>query len=212
MAQVEFHEECRARWDEAVKSVAGSGKVDKLQWQSPTEMISTLSPFMGENRNHAHLPSGGGRDFLSVARSTEKACLDFDVSKRSVYIMKPAKLTLELIDSPGQSFFLLELDHLAPSGLYDTDRERPRLSEEVVELADGDYENREVWDRGFLDIDANGIAIPLPGEARLAVRWLSGKVLFVAKGSLWNGDPGTYDGRHNSMTASEIRGVIEKSL
>jgi hypothetical protein len=44
------------------------------------------------------------------------------------------------------------------------------------------------------------------------VRWLQGKVLLVAKGSLWNSVPATYDGRHNGMTAAEIRRTIERSL
>jgi hypothetical protein len=32
-------------------------------------------------------------------------------------------------------------------------------------------------------------------QAWIAVRWFKGKVLLVAKGNLWNGDPATYDGR-----------------
>jgi hypothetical protein len=60
--------------------------------------------------------------------------------------------------------------------------------------------------------DENGDEIPVPDDARLTVRWLRGKVLLVAKGSLWNGDPAAYDGRHNGMTAAQIRITIERSL
>jgi hypothetical protein len=73
-------------------------------------------------------------------------------------------------------------------------------------------DNRLIWDRGFLDHDENGDEIPIPRHARLTVRWLQGKVLLVAKGSLWNSDPATYDGRHNGMTAAQIRSTIERSL
>jgi serine/threonine-protein kinase len=176
---------------------------------------------MGENCNHAHFPTGGGLDFLSVGSSAEPGCLEFRTGRRTVQIMKPRSLTLERIDAAGNSFFLLELDDLDPSGVYETDENEPdqdndaeaeRRSEDLVEVAPADYVSRDVWDRGFLDHDENGHEIPIPDDARLAVRWLKGKVLLVANGSLWNGDPGTYDGRHNKMTADQIRQIIERSL
>jgi hypothetical protein len=100
---------------------------------------------MGENRNHAHLPTGGGLDFLSVGPSAEPGCLEFMVGDRVVQIMKPRSLTLERIDSAGNSFLLLELDNLDPSGVYGTDENEPggdsdaeraeQSSEELVEVA-----------------------------------------------------------------------------
>jgi serine/threonine-protein kinase len=78
-------------------------------------------------------------------------------------------------------------------------------------VAPADYVSREIWDRGFLH-DENGDEIPIPDNARLVMRLLQGKVLLVAKGSLWNSDPATYDGRHNTMTAAQIRRIIERSL
>jgi len=158
---------------------------------------------------------------LSVGPSAEPGCLEFMVGDRVVQIMKPRSLTLERIDSAGNSFLLLELDNLDPSGVYGTDENEPdrnsdaehaeQSSEELVEVAPAEYVSRDVWDRGFLDHDENGDEIPIP-DARLTVRWLKGKVLLVAKGSLWNGDPATYDGRHNGMTAAQIRTTIERSL
>ena len=140
----------------------------------------------------------------------------------SSWIMKPRSLTLERLESAGNSFLLLELDNLDPSGVDGTDENEPdgdsdaehaKLSrEELLEVAPAEYVSRDVWDRGFLDRDENGDDIPIPRDARLAVRWLQGKVLLVAKGSLWNRDPATYDGRHNGMTAAQIRRTIERSL
>lgn len=159
---------------------------------------------------------------MSVGPSAEPGCLEFIVGDRVVQIMKPRSLTLERIDSAGNSFLLLELDNLDPSGVYGTDENEPdgdsdaehaeQSSEELVEVAPAEYVSRDVWDRGFLDHDENGDEIPIPDGARLAVRWLRGKVLLVAKESLWNGVPATYDGRHNGMTATQIRTTIERSL
>ena len=56
---------------------------------------------MGENLNDAHLPTGGGLDFLSVGPSAEPGCLEFMVGDRVVQIMKSRSLTLERIDSAG---------------------------------------------------------------------------------------------------------------
>jgi hypothetical protein len=208
----DFHETSCATWDAAVASASsGSAAPASRVWRGDLEISQALASFMGENLNHAHLPSGGGLDFLSVGPSAEPGCLEFMVGDRVVQIMKPRSLTLERIDSAGNSFLLLELDSLDPSGVYGTEYEKPS-SEELVEVAPAEYVRRDVWDGGFLDHDENGDEIPIPDDARLAVRWLQGKVLLVAKGSLWNRDPATYDGRHNGMTAAQIRRTIERSL
>jgi hypothetical protein len=216
----EFHESSRADWDAAVAGISSTGAPASIVWSRSQEIIQALAPFMGENCNHAHLPTGGGLDFLSVGHSAEPGCLEFMVSDRVVQIMKPRSLTLERIDSAGNSFLLLELDDLNSSGVYETDEKETGGDndaaradcEELLELAPADYVSRDVWDRGFLDHDENGDEIAIPDDARLAVRWLKGKVLLVAKGSLWNSDPATYDGRHNRMTAAQIRRIIERSL
>ena len=219
----DFHESSRVAWDAAVaNATSGSPTSASIVWRGHQAISQALAPFMGENRNHAHLPTGGGLDFLSVGPSAEPGCLEFMVSDRVVQIMKPRSLTLERIDSAGNSFLLLELDNLDPSGVYETDENERHgdsdaepaelSSEELVEVAPAEYVSRDVWDQGFLDHDDNGDEIPIPDDARPVVRWLQGKVLLVAKGSRWNRDPATYDGRHNGMTAAQIRRTIERSL
>jgi hypothetical protein len=218
----EFHKRSRAAWDATVAKVSGPTAPATMVWRGREAIAKALTPFIGDNRNHAHFPSGGGLDFRSVAPSAEPGCLEFGTGEHVVQIMKPRSLTLERIDSAGNSFLLLELDDLDPSGVYEDDEKEQegdkgskraeQASEELFEVAPGDYRSREIFDRGFLDHDENGDEIPIPNDARLAVRWFKGKVLLVAKGSLWNGDPATYDGRHNRMTADEIRHIIERSL
>jgi hypothetical protein len=120
------HESSRAAWDAAVASAAsGSAAPGSIVWRGHQAISQALAPFMGENRNHAHLPTGGGLDFLSVGPSAEPGCLEFMVGDRVVQIMKPGSLTLERIDSAGNSFLLLELDNLDPSGVYGTDENEP---------------------------------------------------------------------------------------
>src|SRR5262245_18825621 len=158
----EFHERSRAAWDAAVARISGPGAAATIVWRGRQEIIQALAPFMGQNCNHAHLPTGGGLDFLSIGPSVEPGCLEF-MSDRVVQIMKPRSLTLERIDSAGNSFLLFELDDLNPSGVYeadknemdgDNDADRADLSsEELLELAPAYYVSRDVWNRGFLDHD-----------------------------------------------------------
>jgi len=216
-----FRRRARAAWTVAVDAVNPERR-NSCTWEGMSSIRRVLQAFMGENANHAHLPSGGGRDFLSADLSAESDCIDFAVGEQSSYIAKPRRLVLERIaEAPAESFLLLELAPLKPSGVYpprddsdsdDTVARRLRHFEEVLELSAGDYVERGVWDDGHLGHDENGYEIPLPDTARLVVRWMSGKVLFVCKGSLWNGTPATYDGRHNRMTVQEIRELIERSL
>jgi hypothetical protein len=216
-----FHHSCGVQWDRAVASVAGKASASSRVWTSRADIIDVLEPFMGENRNHAHLPTGGGMDFLSVRRASEAGCIEFRVGRRTGYIVKPKRLTMEIIPSLGNSFLRLDLDELEPSGVYhveaDEDEEheeinryrRERGSEELLELAPGEYEDRSLWVRGFLGYDRHGEEIPMPDSARIVVRFFRGSILFVAKGSHWNGNSRTYDGEHDKLSIKQIRQIVE---
>lgn len=216
-----FHRRAGIEWDRAIASVTGNKSASSYMWTSRADIIDALEPFMGESRNHAHLPTGGGMDFLSVRRSSEPGCIEFRVGRRTAYIAKPKRLTLEIIPSPGNSFLRLDLDELEPSGVYhveadeDDDHEeinRRRLergSEELLELAPGEYEHRGLLDRGFLGYDRDGEEIPIPDTARVVVRFFRGSILFVAKGSYWNSTPRTYDGEHDKLSIKQIRQIVE---
>ena len=149
-------------------------------------------------------------DILAVAVSaTEAGCLELKTAPNTIYLVKPRLLELEYINqSPHDSFLLLTLDALKPTGLY----EEVGGQEEVVEIEPGEYCERGIWDQGYLYHDENGYEVPLPESSRLVVRWMGGKLLFVAKGTLWNGRSETYDGRHNKMTSGDIRRFIEREL
>lgn len=210
-----FRERSLADWAEAVDFVA-LGNRTSATWTDRRAIAYALEPFMGRNANHTLLPTGGGNDFGSVGLSREPGCLEFSLGVELVYLVKPQKLTLERIpEAPGESFLLLELAELRPSGVYELNElTHPTLRrrEELLEVEPGAYVERSVWDQGNLGFDHDGSEIPLPDSARLVVRWFNGQMLFVAKGSMWNSDNATYDGRHDRMTPADIRGIIVRSL
>jgi hypothetical protein len=219
----DFHRRARAAWVDAVMSVAGPDARSSLTWRGVDTIARVLTPIMGSNNNHTHLPGGGGLDMQRVRPAlNEQGCLEFfpDESDAYVYLMKPKRLTLEFMGhAPAESFFHLELDELEPTGIYaepEDDKEDEwaplssryqRVSEDVVELGPHQYVSRSGWDDGLLPDGRH-----LPRHSRLVVRCFRGAAMAVAKGSLWNGAAGTYDGRHSRMTPDQIRGVIERAL
>ncbi len=215
-----FLAQCRVAWVNTLDQF-NRRREDRVAWNGTTAIKPVLDRVLAHTRSHAHLPTGGGQDFSEVRLSSEAGCLEFQVERGAVCLARPKTLILERIArSPAESFLLLELEDLDPSGAYPEEEEEPgdrttdwlRRREDVVELALGDYVQRAVWDEGNVGYDESGREIPLPDGARLVVRWFNGKMLFVSKGSMWNGTSGTYDGRHDSMSAEEIRAMIERSL
>jgi serine/threonine-protein kinase len=205
-----FLKECEDFWTTAIAAVVGTNAPDTSIWHGLNSIHDALKPFMAGGRNHAHLPTDGGMDVEGIDYSTERGCLELRIDDNMSWIIRPSSLTQEVFpNSLINSFLLLELADLAPTEVYEkceADCER------LLETRPGKYVTREVWNRGYLGHDENGREIPLPTGSRFVERWFRGKILFVAKGSSWNGIPATYDGRHNSMTAAEIRQTIERSL
>jgi hypothetical protein len=210
MSRADYQDPIRTAWIDAIASAAGSSTSSSVSWQDPSAIVRALSHITGEGRNHTFLPGGGGLDFEGVERSSEQGCIDFTIDGRVAYRVKPRRLILERIErDPAESFFMLELDTLEPSGVYPPREPREEfVHEELVELSrGGDYYPRHVWDEGETPDGRK-----LSSTARLVIRVLGGKVLFVFKGSLWNRNPATYDGRHAKMSPERIRGMIEGVL
>jgi serine/threonine-protein kinase len=217
----EFLDLCIDAWVQTLEQFTPRHE-DQRIWSGQAAIRNVLDKVLAHTRSHAHLPTGGGHDFELVRSSREAGVLEFQVERGSVFLARPKKLILErFARQPAESFLLLELAELQPSGAYEaeaddedsgSDSDWFNRREEVLELAPLEYVERSVWDEGHLGYDDDGREIPLPGEARLVTRWFNGKMLFVTKGSMWNGTPATYDGRHDTMSAEEIRAMIERSL
>lgn len=200
----------RHRWADAITQTLGTSPQAHTEWMGPSPIVGALAPFEGSGRNHVLIPTGGGMDMESVELATfEKGCIEISVSERWVWVIKPRLLEFEYIaEDPHQSFFFLHADTMTPTGVYEEVEE----SEHVLELSPGDYVSRDIWEQGFVDHDETGREIPIPSSARLVDRWFAGKFMVVAKGSIWNGIPATYDGRHNKMSAAQIREAIGRIL
>lgn len=216
----EFQTENLERWGQVVGRV-NPQYASKLIWSEASPIRGALRSFMGSNLNHAFLPTGGGMDFKNVVLSREPGCIEFEIEENYAYIVKPNRLSLETIDGHlGESFLLLELSPMIKSGAYeylaeDEDEDVRRRyhqwrKEELVDV-DGMYLERYHWDQDSM-LDENGDEVRLPETARRVVRWLDGKMLIVAKGSRWNADSSTYDGRHDKMSSEQIRHVISSAI
>jgi hypothetical protein len=211
MKDDEFREEVAKFWTSTIASIFGRTIPQSATWRGVDDIREIYVPFMARDRNHAHLPTGGGLDLRRVADSCEDGCIEFSVGDRAALVLKPRALTFEYIpESPIDSFLLLDLAELQPVVAERSDDRYPL--EEVAELTPCNYVERGVLDQGFLGYDENGREIPIPEGRRVVMRWLNGKILLVAKRSLWNGTKETYDGRHNKMSAEQIRKLIENGL
>ena len=203
----DFDARNKAEWAASIRKAFGDSPPRSANWSAPQDMIDVLSPFMGANLNHTMMPTSGGLDMSSIANSAEPGCLELIVTKRMVETFRPGTLYFEHFpESPWNSFFLLEAQPLKPCGVYEDNNGE---SEEVVELAPGEYIERHHGDSGILGHDEDGVEIPLPETFRCVSRHLTGKFLIVAKRSIWNLNKATYDGRHSHMTAAEIREQIQ---
>lgn len=219
----EYRARTRREWSEAVEAVATDPR--STVWTQPYAIIDAIAPFLGEGRNHGFFPAGGGNDFTAVGPSSEAGCIELSVGELA-YIARPRRLRLErFADELHESFLYLELGELEPSGVYERDDNdedlesvtdpalrrslrRMRDGEELVNLGDGDYLERDVWDRGFVDHEDD----PLPRRARRVQRLLRGNVMIACKAGIWNGINATYMGQHDELGADGVREVLERLI
>jgi len=202
--RLKYQAENRKAWNDAIRSAFGEEPPRSGIWFDIPAMISTLRPIIGPDLNHALLGTGG-QDILSIAHSRERGHLTLNVSDKVAYVVKPASLEFEYIkQAPEASFYLMDLQPIQHSGTYDVVNYD---QEELLEV-DGKYYERSWYDEGFLGFDEHGK--PIPRTARIVVRFLYGKILFVAKSSTWNRLPQAYSGLHLNMSAKDIRYIIEE--
>lgn len=208
MSLSNFHERARDRWVNAINSVSAAGDTEKI-WTDRREIIQILSPFM-RTSNHALLPRIGGFDLTGVSFSRELGCLDFHLQGRMYLTLKPKRLVLERIEiDVAESFLLIDLEQLQPSGVYGEERNqriRERRDEELVDIGEANYVGRDGLDEGYYYNESG--AHELPDDYRRVKRLLDGKIMLLTKGSIWNGIPSTYLATHEQMSSSEIRRAI----
>lgn len=203
----EYRQQARTRWVEALDRACGPTPPASAEWHDLIEIERVLLSFVGADLAHAHLPNGGGLDFKAIELSSEDGCLTFEAGDRRAFVLKPAKLRLEYIaEHPAESFLLIDANIMRP--LLGPPH---RGIEEVLDLGDGQYVDRQHWAEGTYGHDGEDDA-PLPEEARLTTRHLGGVIMLVSKGSFWNRAPGTYNGEHAELEPDMIRELILKEI
>lgn len=208
MGDREFKTRNAEAWCNAIETSLGGYPPDTATWTDPRSIVHVLEPFLKKNLDHAMLPGGGGLDLEGISLSRESGCLDLFSGERSSILVSPKSITFEYIFwAPSESFFLMDLYELDPSGVYESVASE---SEPLLEI-DGEYRDYAESERGFIGYDTEGIEIPVPEDARLVFRKLRGKILIVAKSGCWNSLQDTYDARHVTMTSYQVREFIEKN-
>lgn len=192
------------KWKRMINGLFNGNVPDYMEWSEINDIIKVLD-YVGKHDadNHTFLPDGGGLDLIGCKESNEEGCLEllFGTS----HIVKPKRLILQHfpICEYEWTYFRLETNQLAPSGVYQS---ITRDYEELVELSAGNYISRRHWD---ID-DYNGQ--PLPHEARLIARVLNGSFVTFSKASIYNQNSDTYDGRHNKMSTGDFKAYIQRNI
>jgi hypothetical protein len=200
----------RERWRTALHEALGDTPATRSEWTDLNEMPNVLAPFMGKGVGHTYLPTGGGMDMVAASVGRERGTLELRPGRRAAYIFKPTRLMIHYFaQAPAQSFVYITTAPLKASGVYDYNIDD---MEELVEIAPRDYRERVVWDQGYIGHDECGDEIPIPEDARLALRFLRGHFMIVGHGSVWNGTPHTYDGEHNQLGEQGVRDLIQSVI
>jgi len=208
----EFKEESLRKWGDALNRIFDGVIPTTSRWNDKESMIRVLS-VLGDNKNqnHTFFPQpGGGLDLKTARLSNEPDCIELDF-ERNAAIVKPSQLMFESFGKENLewAYFRLELLLLNPTGIYPNNS--PHAHEELIEIEPGKYQDRSTWDSGVMKEDEMGNAILFPKSARIVTRYFSGAFVVFAKGSTYNANPGTYDARHDKMSAQEFRRHIEEA-
>jgi serine/threonine protein kinase len=176
-------------------------------WSKIEDIVAVLN-LLGQNAelNHMFGPDGGGLDLLGARFSSEADCIELVFHPKVGEIVKPRQLIFESFAGFSEwSYFQLETEELAPSGVYQS----VTTYEELLELEPGEYVKRTKFDEGYLGFDEDGEPTPLPKSARIVTRQFRGSYVVFAKASHYN-ELDDYQGGHNRITSDEFRTQIER--
>lgn len=201
-----YQERLMNSWRAAIRGTFGEQPPKSRTWADGYDVVDVLKGFM--DANYSFLPPNGHLPLMGVRHGNVDGQLLFDLSETGECEAYPARVHFEYIEnSPENSFFLIDLRTVSPTGIYESVGE----TEQVLRV-EGEYENYGLLDQGIWRYDENGDEIYLPEDTKTVLRLLSGKLLIVCKAGLWNHDSSTWDGRHNHMSATDIRAAIERTI
>lgn len=205
----EFLRKKLQEWTTHIKQMFSVAVPDSARWHDLDAIIQVLNYIGDDELGHLFFPTGGGLNFAGAARAGgEPGCIDLLFTGASDYIVKPGTLSFESpADDLQWAYFRLEADAMLPSGIYDdTDNDY----EVVTRFGPGDYGPQAWYEDGYYFEHGEEVRVP-PGTTR-ATRYLKPcSFVIFARGSLYSGNPDTYDARHNDMTAAEFRNYIAET-
>ena len=183
-------------------------------WTDVDTIVDVLSDVAAHAPdNHMFFPLSGGLDLRGARRSQEEGCIELETDGETVAVVKPASLQLERFDKDltgDWTYLRLNLAELPPTEFHQPRRDDLDFEEELTEFEPGFYA-----ERSFIE-DPNR-----PPDARIITRLFRGALVVFAKGSLYNQDSSTYDGRHSlgllrqhgrEGTPELFRAIIEATI
>lgn len=200
--QTDFHRRNVKQWEDTLKELFSNEIPVHRTWYNKNDIVQILNAIGSvQNLCHLFMPEGGGLDLVGSQHSNEEGCIELNYSRDTADIVKPFKLDFYSFGNNYEwAYFRLELNKLEPSGIYpDMDG---YSSEELTELSPGVYVDRFYLDEGYYNGEK------LPEGTRCVSRYFEGTFVIFAKGSIYNRNAGTYDGRQNRMTDKEFYEMI----
>lgn len=225
-------------WKETVLNIFGEVSSDDVTIRDRQEILNVLNS-IGTNKaeNHTFMPSGGGLDLTGAEPSKEPELIELNFGGL-YHLVHPASLTFHAVgDNPEWWYFRLNTGKFNPTKIYDhyfegekdtrqelfpwsSDKqiewEMQYIGEEVLDIGDGTYLDREYWEVNNLGYEEDGKEIPLPPKSRIVTRMFNGGAFVIfPKFSSYNNTSSTYDGRHNAMDSETFRkyiGGIEEKI
>lgn len=199
----DFHSRNLIEWAELTRKLFPLGAPIRSTWEGVDAICLVLAEIAKiPSLNHMFYPTGGGNTITAVSTAKESGMIALHIGEKNVVILKPAKLTFESFGYDTRwSYFRLEAASVEPSGVQNA-LNLDRTFEAVTEISPGHYESYVCWEYN----DYNGQ--PLPDSARPAARYLKGSFVFFSTRSVYNGEPSTYDARHNKMSEEQFRAYI----
>jgi serine/threonine protein kinase len=194
-----FPERNRLEWIDVQRRLFPISTPARATWTDIDEIVAVLNVVAARsNMNHLFFPRGGGLDLNVAHRSRrEEGCIEI-VTNGITGLLKPARLMFESFPAdPQWNYFRMEAAELAPSGVYDDLGDYPH--EELTDVGGHTYADRSCWDYDEYEGEE------LPESSRSLTRYFHGAFVIFQKTSIYNRTPGTYDARHNKMTADQFR-------
>lgn len=215
-------------WQEMVLKVFGENPSEPIKITDRDQIIEVLDIIGGDEAlNYTFFPSGGGLDLLSAVPSKESGLVEMRFVGGSTKIVNPDYLVFHQVGfNPEWWYFRLITKPFKASGVYaeTSSKEGMFLSEiekqvarsmryapeEVLEIRDGEYVERAIWDRGHMGYDSDGYQIPIPVGARIVCRQhKGGDYIIFSKFSRFNQVATSDDGSHNEVSDEVFRSFID---